>query len=69
MNELKFAIVFGWGAVEKTAENWHPQATVEEIEPRLWEVKGDGIVIGYIGKEGRTVESLQRAAELLRQKA
>ena len=42
----------GWGAVEQEAATWHVDATVEEIETRLWIVRSpSGEVLGFIGKE------------------
>jgi len=61
--EPKAAIVFGWGAVERLAKQWHADAVVEEIEPRLWRVSVNGSPIGMIGKEPWTKAEVQRRNE------
>ena len=61
-SQPRSALVCGWGAVEKTAASWHPDATITEIEPRLWRVEVGGIPIGMIGKEPWTAEEIGRRA-------
>lgn len=63
MCELKKSIVNGWGAVEKEAASWHPDATIKEIAPRLWEVKVSERVIGYIGKEPWSINGIDMELE------
>lgn len=57
---LQFALVVGYGAVERRARSWHHDAAVEEVEPRLWEVRapGEGI-IGYVGKPDWTLSGIE----------
>jgi hypothetical protein len=63
---MRIAIVFGWGAVEETATEWDPLATVTEIDARLWRVNAaDGAVLGAIAKEPWTKSgALARLREL-----
>lgn len=63
---MRSALVSGWGAVERTAATWHPEATCVEVEPRLWRVMLAGRVIGVIGKAPWTREELQRRADRMR---
>jgi len=66
VGERQYAIVCGWGAVEKQASAWDARATVREVEPRLWEARGpDGSLLGYIAKEPWTSEELARRAYAL----
>lgn len=48
---MRSALVFGFGAVERLACTWHPDAKVEELEPRLWIVRVAGQPIGMIGMD------------------
>ncbi len=60
MSALHFALVAGWGAVGRKARSWHPDAVIEEVLPRLWEVRapGEGI-IGYVGKPDWTLSGIE----------
>lgn len=63
---MKHALVHGWGAVEHKAQQWAAGATVEEVEIRVWIVRdSSGVIIGVIGKEPHTKESIQLRAESL----
>lgn len=62
---MRSALVFGFGAVELQARTWHPDAEVEELEPRLWIVRVDGRPIGMIGKDPwDRAEIARRASDL-----
>jgi len=66
MMHAKHAKVFGWGAVERKAAEWSAEPHIEEIEPRLWVVRGpDGTYVGVVGKDPWVPEEIQRRAEAL----
>ena len=60
-----FALVGGWGAVEKTAAKWQDGSEAVEVEPRLWHVRHGNRVIGVVGKAPWTIEELRRRAATL----
>lgn len=48
---IRCKIVGGWGAVEQEAASWSPNATIDEIAPRVWVVSDEGGEIGVIAKK------------------
>jgi hypothetical protein len=63
MSKLRSALVFGYGAVEKTALTWYTTARVVEVKIRLWVVSDGGVPIGVIGKDPWTREGIDAYAE------
>lgn len=51
MPKVQAAKVGGWGAVERKAQSWQNRAVCEEVQPKLWVVRVDGLPIGVIGKD------------------